>query len=80
LRFTLLRQSLLPMAAGMIAGVAAAAALGGLLEHLMFGVEPVDAWTCAAAALVLATAAAVAVWTATARVLRVDPMSALRTE
>jgi putative ABC transport system permease protein len=80
LRFALLRQSMLPMAAGMVTGVAAAAALGRFLEHLMSGIEPVDAWICAAAALVLAMAAGVAVWTATARVLRVDPMRALRAD
>ena len=80
LRFALLRQSMLPMAAGMLAGVGAASALGRFLEYLMSGVEPVGALTCGAAALVLAMAAGVAVWTATARVLRVDPMRALRTE
>jgi len=37
----------------------------------MSGVEPVDAWTCGSAGLVLAIAAAVRVWTATAWVLRV---------
>ena len=80
LRFALLRQSMLPMVAGMVAGVAVAVALGQFLEHLMSGVEPVDTWNCVEAALLLAITAAAAVWTATARVLRVDPTTALRTE
>jgi ABC-type lipoprotein release transport system permease subunit len=46
----------------------------------MDAVEPLDLGTCALAALLLAITAAVAVWTATARVLRVDPMRALRAE
>jgi predicted permease len=80
LRFALLRESMLPLAAGMTAGVAAAAELGRFLEQLISGAQPVDAGACAAAALLLAFAAALAVWWATARVLRVDPMVALRAE
>jgi putative ABC transport system permease protein len=80
LRFALLRQSMLPIAAGMAAGVAGAIALGRFLQYLMDAVEPLDARTCAWAALLLAITAAAAVWTATARVLRVDPMRALRAD
>ena len=80
LRFALLRQSMLPIAVGMAAGVAGAIALGRFLEYLMDAVEPLNVWTCTSAALLLAVTAAVAVWTATARVLRVDPMRALRAD
>jgi putative ABC transport system permease protein len=80
LRFALLRQSMLPVAVGMTAGVAGAVALGRFLQYLMDAVEPLDARTCASAALLLAITAAVAVWTATARVLRVDPMRTLRAD
>lgn len=80
LRLALLRQSLLPIVVGMAAGVAGAVALGRFLQYLMEAVEPLDGGICASAALLLAVTAAVAVWTATARVLRVDPMSALRTD
>jgi ABC-type antimicrobial peptide transport system permease subunit len=76
LRFALLRQSMLPIAAG----VAGAIVRGRFLGYLMAEVEPLDVRTCATAALLLAFTAAVAVWTATARVLRVDPMRALRTD
>ncbi|MBZ5582264.1 MAG: ADOP family duplicated permease [Acidobacteriia bacterium] len=80
LRLKLLREGLLPVAAGMAAGVAGAAALGQFLRHLMRSAEPVGAWTCAAGALLLAASAAMAVWNATRRVARMDPMAALRTE
>jgi ABC-type antimicrobial peptide transport system permease subunit len=80
LRLALLRQSMLPVAVGMTAGVAGAVALGRFLQYLMDAVEPLDVRTCALAALLLAVTATVAVWTATARVLRVDPMRALRAD
>jgi putative ABC transport system permease protein len=80
LRFALLRQSMLPIAVGMAAGVAGATALGRFLAYLMDAVEPLDVRTCVSAALLLAITASVAIWTATARVLRVDPMRALRAD
>jgi len=80
LRFALLRQSMLPIAVGMSAGVAGAIALARFLQYLIDAVEPLNAGSCAAAALLLAVTAAVAVWRATARVLRVDPMRALRAD
>ena len=80
LRFLLLRQSLLPMAAGMAAGVAGAVGLGQFLKHLMTSAEPLGAWTSAAAALLLALTAALAVWTATGRIIEIDPVNALRAE
>jgi hypothetical protein len=79
-RRLLLRQSLLPTTAGVAVGVAGAAVLGRYLRYLMASAEPVGTWTCAAAALLLASTAAIAVWAATSRILRIDPMSALRTE
>jgi len=80
LRVALLRSSMLPIAVGMAAGVACALELGRFLEHLVSGAEPVGTRTCTAAALLLAIIAVLAVWRATARVLRVDPMRALRAE
>jgi predicted permease len=80
LRIALLRQSMLPIAVGMTAGMAGAIALGRFLQYLMSGVEPLNGRTCAWAALLLAITAAVAVWRATAGILRVDPMHALRAD
>ena len=77
-RGMLLREGLLPVAAGAIAGVAASAALARVALHLIEGAEPIGAATCGAAGALLLISAALAVWTATRRILRVDPVLALR--
>jgi putative ABC transport system permease protein len=79
LRGMLLWQSLLPLACGVLLGIAGAAVSGQYLEHLIAGADSTGPWTCAVAAT-LATVAAAAVWTATGRVMRLDPMAALRAE
>jgi len=80
LRATLLRQSMLPVAGGMSGGVAAAIAFGRYLQSLIATAEPTGALTCVAASAVLVAAAAAAVWTASGRIVRMDPATALRTE
>jgi predicted permease len=80
LRGMLLRQCTLPVAAGMLAGVAAAGALGRFLQHLVSSVQATNLAICAAAALALAIAVAAAVWNATGRILRMDPATVLRAE
>ena len=80
IRGMLLRQSMLPLGAGMLAGVFGAAGLGRFLQHLISSAEPTGLWTCVIAALILATATAAAVWTATNRIVRMDPTAALRVE
>jgi len=79
-RVMLLVQSILPVAAGMIAGTAASLGLGRVIAHLIEHAQPIGLWMCAPAALVLMATAAAAVWAATRRVTRIDPMNALRTE
>jgi len=79
-RLLLARQSLLPMLLGLAGGIFPAVALGKYLQHLIDSAQVVDAQTCGAAASLLAAFAAVAVWSATRRVTRVDPMAALRAE
>ena len=56
------------------AGVAGAFGLGRFLEHLMDTAQRVDGVTCGVAAALLLLVAAVAVWSATQRILRLDPM------
>jgi putative ABC transport system permease protein len=79
-RWMLLLQGLAPVTVGLAFGAAAALGLGKYLNHLIESAQPVGTWTCAAAALLLASTGAIAVWTATSRILRIDPMRALRTE
>jgi hypothetical protein len=80
LRSLLLWQSLLPMAVGGAAGIAGAVLLGRYLQHLIAGAETTGVLACAAAAGTLIFAAALAVWTATRRIVRMDPTAALRAE
>lgn len=80
IRRTLLRQSMLPVGVGMLAGVLGAAGLSGLLRHLIVNVESTGLWICAAAASVLICSTVAAVWTATDRIVRMDPTAALRAE
>ena len=80
MRFLLLRQSLLPVAIGAIAGVAGTLGVGRFIEHLLDAAQSVDFLTCAIAAITLAAIASLAVWSATQRILRLDPMQVLRAE
>jgi ABC-type antimicrobial peptide transport system permease subunit len=77
-RAMLLREGLLPVAMGTIAGVAASVALARVALHLIEGADPISAATCGGAGALLLVSAALAVWTATRRILRVDPVLALR--
>ena len=63
-----------------VLGLAAAAALSGLMRSLLFGVTPSDPWTFAAAAGVLALVALIACWLPARRATRVDPVAALTHE
>jgi predicted permease len=77
-RAMLLREGLLPVAAGTMAGVAASAALARVALHLIEGADPIGAATCGGAGALLLASTAFAVWIATRRILRVDPVLALR--
>ncbi len=79
-RWMLLRQSLPPVVAGVAMGVLGTFALGQFLQHLLDSAQRVDGLTSAIAGGILATIAAVAVWSATQRIVRLDPMQVLRSE
>ena len=74
-----LGQALRLVAAGVVAGLAAAAALTRLLERLLFEIEPLDPWTFAVTALVLLVVATVASCVPARRSMRLAPIDALRT-
>ena len=73
-------QSLRPVAAGMVSGIAAALLLSRLLAGLLFGVSAGDPATYAAIALLAGAAAALASFAAARRATLIDPMTALRSE
>jgi putative ABC transport system permease protein len=77
-RTMLLRQSMLPVAVGMLAGIAGASTLGRFLEHLVASAQATSVAVSAAAAMALAIAVAIAVWNATGEILRMEPTAALR--
>jgi putative ABC transport system permease protein len=80
LRLMLLREGVTPVVLGVLAGIAGSLALGPAARHWIRAAEPAGTWMCAGAAGVLATAASLAIWTATRKVMKLDPMTVLRAE
>jgi predicted permease len=79
-QWMVLRESLWMVAAGMAVGIPAALALTRLVRQALYGIEPNDPLSFAAAGILMATVAAVAAWIPARRAARVDPMRALRCE
>jgi hypothetical protein len=74
------RSALGLAAAGAALGSVSALGLTRFLASLLFGVEPTDAATFAAMAALLIAVAALAAWLPARRVMRVDPVNALRVD
>jgi putative ABC transport system permease protein len=66
--------------AGVLIGLAGAAAGARLIASLLFGVGPTDPWTFGAVAALLVAAALAASYLPARRAMRLDPMQALRAE
>jgi len=79
-RSLVMRQGLLPVAAGIGTGLFAALLSGEYLEHLMDGTAGPEPAMCAAAALLLIATAVGASWKATASLRSLDPIESLRAE
>jgi ABC-type antimicrobial peptide transport system permease subunit len=79
-RWMILKQSLWLAAIGLAAGLAAAAAGMKTLASLLYGVQPRDPSTLAAAAAVMLAVAALAGFLPARRAARLDPLVALRAE
>jgi predicted permease len=75
-----LREALTLVVAGVVIGVLTALATTQAASTLLFGLEPNDPPTIAAAALLLLAVAALAGYLPARRAARVDPMAALREE
>jgi predicted permease len=82
--WTVMREALLLVAAGVIIGIPAALVLGRVgsnrISGLLFGLQATDPVTIAAATLLLALIAVSAGYVPARRASRVDPMVALRNE
>jgi putative ABC transport system permease protein len=76
----LLRQGMLLVVCGVIAGVIASVALTRFLATMLFDVQPTDRLTFAGVVLLLVVVSAVACFLPARRAMRVDPIIALRYE
>jgi ABC-type antimicrobial peptide transport system permease subunit len=74
------RQGASMAAAGIACGLLAAAVVTRSIRSLLFDVQPMDPATFLLAAVLLASAATVAVWIPARRATQVDPLTALRDE
>ncbi|HST21470.1 MAG TPA: FtsX-like permease family protein, partial [Blastocatellia bacterium] len=80
IRLMILREGLLPVALGIIIGVAASLAVGRLLSSLLFEVKASDPLILAGATLIMTLVAIAACYLPARKASRVDPLIALRYE
>ncbi len=76
----ILRQGMIPVATGLMLGVAVSVALGRVVQSLLFGVEALDPVTYTLASATLLAAALLACWIPARRAARLNPLDALRNE
>ena len=77
-RRLMVTQTLWPTLLGIAVGVLAAAALTRFVVAMLYGVGPLDFATFAIGAVLLVSVALAATWIPTRRMIRIDPMVALR--
>jgi predicted permease len=75
-----MKEGLLLVGAGLSAGLAAAVSLSHLVASLLFGIQPHDVLTFAAAAMVLTLVAVAASYGPARRATAIEPVTALRYE
>jgi predicted permease len=76
----IVRQALLPVAAGLFAGVVLAIVSGRVLSSVLFGVNPLDPLTILGVVCFLGMVASVAVYFPMRRAMYISPVNALRYE
>ena len=75
-----MKEALVLVGIGLVAGLAAAVSFSHLVARLLFGVQPHDTVTFAAAAVTLILVAAAASYGPARRATAVEPVTALRYE
>ncbi len=75
-----MREVALLIGAGILIGIPAAFALGGLVESQLFGLKAADPWVFIGGALLLALIALAAGWIPARRAMRISPIQALKYE
>jgi predicted permease len=76
----IVRQGIIMVSLGILAGVIISVACGPLVRHFVYGVTPHDPAMITGAATLLVAIAILACWLPARRAMNVDPMKALRTE
>jgi putative ABC transport system permease protein len=76
----IVRQGMIMVVLGILAGVAISVACGPLVRHFVYGVTPHDPAMIIGVATLLAAIATLACWLPARRAMNVDPIQALRTE
>ncbi len=79
-RWLILRQSVLLVAAGLALGVPAAYASAGFVESLLFGLSPYDPRALAAGVVIMLLVGLLAAYIPARRASRIDPLTALRAQ
>ncbi len=74
------RQGMIPVAAGLGAGLVCSLFVGRLIASQLYGVAPNEPASLAAVAILLLTVALCACWIPARRAMKVDPLTALRFE
>lgn len=77
---TIVRDAAVPVAAGIVVGLAGALGATWVIESFLFETAPTDPATFAAVALVLGIAGCIAAWIPARRAVRIDPVTALRVD
>jgi ABC-type antimicrobial peptide transport system permease subunit len=80
LRAMMIRENAVPIAGGLIPGIGVAIASGRFLEHLIENGRRPEPLVSVAAAGLLLTIGILASWAASARVLAIEPATAVRTD
>ena len=79
-RAMIVRQNLTPIGVGILMGLGGAIGSGPILQHLFVGAKAPSLPVCVIASTFLLAAVLVAAWTATTRILAIDPLDAIRAE
>jgi putative ABC transport system permease protein len=75
-----MRQGMVPVVLGLIAGLGCALVVGRLIASQLYGVTPSDPLTIGVVSIVLLAVALCACWIPARRATRIDPLQALRLE
>jgi putative ABC transport system permease protein len=80
IRGMILRQGAVPVVFGILAGIAGAAGCGLIVRHLFVGINASDMTAIIIPSLFLLLIVIGTAWSATTRVLAIDPIEAIRAE